>query len=78
MTEHTEKAIGWLQHLIASAEQGTTTPLEESILSLAVAIADAVDTPSMTVILPISNVSVRFVDDDREWVNRVIFADNND
>ena len=78
MTEMTEKAIGWLQHLIDSAERGVTTPLEQSILLLVAAIADAVDTPSVTVIHPIPGIPVHFVDDDREWVNRVIFADNND
>lgn len=76
MTEKTEMAIGWLQHLIDSAEKGTTTQLQEAVLTIAASIAAAVDTPHVRELyLPIA---VRFVEDDREWVNRVLFADNSD
>ena len=75
-TEMTEKAIGWLQHLIDSAERGTVTPLEVAVLNLAAAIADAVDTPTARAMY--ITIPVHIADDDREWVNRIIFTDNND
>lgn len=75
-TEMTEKAIGWLQHLIASAERGTVTPLEVAVLNLAAAIADAVDIPTARAMY--ITIPVHTTDDDREWVNRIIFTDNND
>lgn len=75
-TEMTEKAIGWLQHLIASAERGTVTPLEVAVLNLAAAIADAVDIPTASAMY--ITIPVHTTDDDREWVNRIIFTDNND